>query len=63
MMAHLAKEPSADPSFESVRRSMAHGTIIASFTIETFSLDRLAAITPADVQSRYNDYAAMIRLT
>lgn len=63
MMAHLAKEPSADPSFEAVRRSMAHGTIIASFTIETFSLDRLASITPSDVQSRYNDYAAMIRLT
>ncbi len=60
MMAQIAK--TGDTSNDGIRRAMAHGTIIASFTIETFSLDRLAAITPAQIEERYRAFAAMLKL-
>jgi len=64
MMAHLAADQpqGGDVSFDAIRRSMAHGTIIASFAIESFSLDRLVEITKADVDARYDEYASMVRL-
>ena len=49
-------------SFESVREALAHGTIIASFNVESFSLDRMRGIGKADVDARYDEYADMIRL-
>lgn len=67
LMAALAADHKAgratDPgSFASVRRAMAHGTVIASFTIEAFSLDRLASLRPDEVNQRFDEYAAMMRL-
>ena len=49
-------------AFDAIRRSLAHGTIIASFTIETFSLERLSEITDAQIGERYDEFAAMMRL-
>jgi len=60
MMAQLARTD--DTSFDGIRLAMAHGTIMASFTIETFSLERLGDITLDDIGKRYNDFAAMTRL-
>lgn len=52
-----------DPgAFETIRRSLVHGTVVASFTIEAFSLDRLKTITRADIDARYREYAAMVRV-
>lgn len=67
MMAYLARAHAAgnlaDPgSYEAVRRSLAHGTIIASFTIEAFSLDRLARLSHAEVLKRFNQFASMMHL-
>ncbi|MBX3323525.1 MAG: bifunctional hydroxymethylpyrimidine kinase/phosphomethylpyrimidine kinase [Phycisphaeraceae bacterium] len=67
LMANLASEyksgRAVDPgSFAAVRRAMAHGTVVASFTIESFSLDRLASLTTGDVNQRFDEYAAMMRL-
>jgi len=60
LMAHVAK--TGDTSFHGLRRAMAHGTVIASFTIEAFSLDRLVGLGFDEVEARYRAYAAMIRL-
>ncbi len=67
MMAYLARAHAAgtlpDPgSYDAIRRSLAHGTIIASFTIEAFSLDRLARLNHAEVQQRFNHFASMMHL-
>ena len=65
MMGSLAASK-ADPAkvggFESIRRSLVHGTIVASFNIEAFSLDRLVGLKRADLDRRYDEYAAMVRL-
>ncbi|MEL6329129.1 MAG: PfkB family carbohydrate kinase [Planctomycetota bacterium] len=60
MMAHIAK--TGDTSFEGIRAAMAHGTVIASFTIETFSLDRLSELNQDRIQARYEEFARMTRI-
>ncbi len=45
-----------------VRRAMAVGTVVASFTVEDFGLDRLAALTRADLDARAAGFLNMIRI-
>lgn len=45
-----------------VRRAMAVGTVVASFAVEAFSLDRLAGITRAELDARAAEFRKMIRL-
>jgi sugar/nucleoside kinase (ribokinase family) len=42
-----------------MRRAIVFGSVLASFTVEKFSLDRLREITLADVQERYQDFRAL----
>jgi sugar/nucleoside kinase (ribokinase family) len=52
-MGYLAE--SGDLSFASVKRALVHGTAVASFTVESLGIDRLASITRNDVQARYRE--------
>jgi len=45
-----------------IRRALAYGTIVASFTIEAFSLQRLTEITRHDIDQRLSEYAQYLRL-
>ncbi len=38
-----------------IRSAMARGTVVASFVIESFSIDALAAVTPQDVERRLGE--------
>lgn len=62
MMGHLAAAHSRDKNINlaSLRTAMAHGTVIASFNIESFSLNRLASLTKDEVAKRYEAYAEMM---
>ncbi|MBL0926835.1 MAG: sugar kinase [Phycisphaerales bacterium] len=64
MMGHLAAAHSKDTniSMASIQQALAHGTVIASFTIESFSLDRLARLTKDEVARRYTQFAEMVRV-
>jgi sugar/nucleoside kinase (ribokinase family) len=42
-----------------LRRAIVFGSVLASFTVEKFSLDRLREITIADVHERYQDFRAL----
>ena len=42
-----------------MRRAIIFGSVLASFTVEKFSLDRLREITLADIQERYQDFRAL----
>jgi sugar/nucleoside kinase (ribokinase family) len=50
-------------SFSTIRRSLAHGTVVASFTIEAFSLGRLQSISRAQIDRRLDEYLAMLNVT
>jgi len=68
MMGHLAAEHGASHfggegvSFEMLQQGLARGTIIASFTIEAFSLERLADLGEEEVRDRLNEYKRMVRV-
>jgi sugar/nucleoside kinase (ribokinase family) len=54
-----------DYSFENMKTAVALGTVVASFTVEDFSLDRLTSISYAEVEKRYNEilgYTALRKL-
>lgn len=48
--------------FENILRALAHGTIVASFNIESFSLDRLKTLKPAELTKRHGEYLKMLRV-
>lgn len=63
LMGRLASRGGDDlGSYESVREALAHGTIVASFNVESFSLERMRAISKIDVETRFADFASMMRL-
>lgn len=52
-MGYLAE--TGDTSFAGIKRALVHGTAVASFTVESLGIDRLASITRDDVQRRYRE--------
>lgn len=54
----LAK--SGDLSFEGLKKAVVHGTIVASFNVEEFSLRRLEALTNDDIQKREAEFMRTI---
>jgi sugar/nucleoside kinase (ribokinase family) len=42
-----------------LRRAIIFGSVLASFTVEKFSLDRLREVTLSDVHERYQDFRAL----
>jgi sugar/nucleoside kinase (ribokinase family) len=60
MMGYLASNGGLDG--EGFRRALAYGTMVASFNIESFGLERLKQITRADLDKRLNEYARMVRV-
>ena len=57
-MGHLAA--SGDLSLPNLKRAMAAGTVVASYNIEKFSLNRLLEISKADLAARGTEYATML---
>lgn len=57
VMGYLAKVGTA--STEALRRAIVYGTILASFNVEGFSIQRLQQITLADVEARRRQFASM----
>jgi len=59
--AKLEGIPGNDVPLDVIRRGLAHGTVVASFNIESFSLDRLTTLTRAELDKRFEQYAHMLR--
>ena len=58
-MGYLAKM--GDVNAENLRQAIVYGTILASFNVEGFSIERLQQINLADVESRRRQFASMVR--
>ena len=44
-----------------IKRAMMIGNVMASFTIESFSVDRLANLTREDIDARLKEYTSMLQ--
>ncbi|MBI4588872.1 MAG: sugar kinase, partial [Candidatus Rokubacteria bacterium] len=58
-MGYLAREGRTDP--ESVRRAIVFGSVMASFTVEDFSLNRLLNLKPDEIERRYVSFQDLVR--
>lgn len=47
-------------TLQSIKRAMMIGNVMASFTIESFSVNRLAALTQRDIKKRLKEYTGML---
>jgi sugar/nucleoside kinase (ribokinase family) len=56
-LGYLASRPHYDE--RELRRAIVFGSVLASFTVEKFSLDRLREITLKDIYERYTDFKAL----
>ena len=60
IMGYLAARGTA--SSADLRRAVAYGSVVASFTCQGFSLDALRQATRAAVEARYKELLAMTRI-
>ena len=62
MMGFLAAAHSKDldVSLGSIRQALSHGTVVASFAIESFSLERLARLAKDEVAKRFTEFQEMV---
>lgn len=58
MAGYLASNSGA-PDFASLRRAVIYGSVLASFNVEAFSLERLRTLTMEEVRDRYQLFKAM----
>jgi sugar/nucleoside kinase (ribokinase family) len=59
-MGYLASVNNTQP--HTLRRAMLYGTVTASFCVEGFSIESLAARTRSDIETRYNELASICTL-
>lgn len=66
MMGYLAatgsKKDAGGVKFERLQRAIAHGTVVASFNIESFTLSRLLKLKSSELAKRYKEFARIVRV-
>lgn len=58
MMGYLAEKGCCDT--KTLKQALAYGTIVASFAVEDFSLDRMCEIERPDIEQRLSEYRKML---
>ncbi|MBI3943160.1 MAG: sugar kinase [Chloroflexi bacterium] len=53
-MGYLCRTQSVSP--ETLKRAIIHGSVVASFTVEDFSLNRLRNLTQEEINRRYEEF-------
>jgi sugar/nucleoside kinase (ribokinase family) len=59
-MGYLARADAVDEA--TVRRAIVYGSVLASFTVEDFSLNRLRRLDEKEIEARYRTFREMMRL-
>ncbi len=59
LVGALAREGLFDP--ENLRRAVIYGSVLASFCVERFSLDRYRALAPSDIEQRFDEFRSLTR--
>src|SRR5258706_11386028 len=59
-VGHLAATDRVDPA--TLRRAVVYGSVMASFTVEDFSLNRLTRLTSEEIRARYDAFQDLTRV-
>jgi sugar/nucleoside kinase (ribokinase family) len=57
LIGYLASKDQVD--FHTLRQAVAYGTVMASFTVEKFGLERLQALRMTDIEERLDAFRRM----
>ncbi len=56
---YLAQHADGEVAFDQLRRAVIHGSVLASFCVEAFSLERLRTLSAAEIGERYQLFKMM----
>jgi len=59
LMGYLTKHwksGSSQPDYEALKKACIYGSVMASFNVEDFSLDRLRNLRPEEIEARYREF-------
>ena len=59
LAGHLAANASGNITFAQLRKAVVFGSVLASFNVEAFSLERLRSLTQNDIDERYSMFRLM----
>jgi cytidine kinase len=59
MAGYLAAHVKGNVTFDTLRKAMIYGSVLASFCVEAFSLDRLRKLTQDEIADRYQMFKLM----
>jgi sugar/nucleoside kinase (ribokinase family) len=59
-MGYLARERGGD--WKELKKAVAYGSVMASFNVEDFSLERLKRLTETEIQKRFSEFEGLSRL-
>jgi len=59
LAGYLSAENGSEITFDKLRKAVVHGSVLASFNVEKFSLERLRTVTPDDISERYRLFQLM----
>ena len=59
LAGYLASLGDAEVKFTTLRKAVVHGSVLASFNVERFSLERMRTLTDADIAARYEVFRRM----
>jgi len=59
LAGYLASQDHGHVTPESLRRAVVFGSVLASYNVEAFSLERLRTLTPEDIKKRYHSFKTM----
>ncbi|MEC9095605.1 MAG: PfkB family carbohydrate kinase [Planctomycetota bacterium] len=60
MMVYLASQNATDPA--SIKRALVYGTVVASYNVEDFSLERMKQIERDALEQRFEQYQQMLTI-
>ena len=59
LAGYLAAQNHEEVTFEELRKAVVLGSVLASFNVESFSLERLRSLTQKDIDERYQSFRLM----
>jgi sugar/nucleoside kinase (ribokinase family) len=60
-MGYVAAHPDDDPDHDLLTRAMAYGTVLASFNVEEFGVERITRLTSEEIAERVGDLQRITR--
>lgn len=59
LAGYLASLNHTEVTFQTLCKAVVYGSVLASFNVEAFSLERMRSLTPQDVEERYNAFRSI----